>query len=181
MKTLKNSIITAILILILFPLLGSCQNPESTDSLRNEIVVAAREIMTSANTCALITVDKEGRPRVRAMAPFLPENDFTVWFGTNPESRKVDQIKNNPNVTLYYLDGDESGYVTVHGIAQIVNDELEKEKWWKDEWEDFYQDKAKDYLLIKVSPVWLEVISESRGIIGNKITWEPPAVRFDSK
>ena len=53
--------------------------------------------MISAKTCALITLDSEGRPRVRVMDPFIPENDFTVWFGTNPKTRKVEQIKNNPD------------------------------------------------------------------------------------
>jgi len=142
---------------------------------------AAREIMSSATTCALITVDNEGVPKVRTMDPFSPEKDFTIWFGTKSNSRKVDQIRNNPKVTLYYLDSDESGYVTIHGIARTVNDELEKEKRWKDEWEAFYQNKTNDYLLIKVSPVWMEVISYSRGITGNPKTWEAPVVHFDSK
>ena len=181
MKLLIKSIWLTFSILILLPSNGLSQKSESTDSLKNELINAAREIMTSVNTCALITIDYEGSPRVRVMDPFLPENDFTVWFGTNSKSRKVDQIKNNPKVTLYYLDSDESGYVTIHGIAQIVNDKLEKEKRWKDEWEAFYQNKTNDYRLIKVSPEWMEVISYSRDIFGDSITWEPPAVIFDSK
>ena len=83
--------------------------------------------MNSAGTCALITLDEEGRPRVRAMDAFPPENDFTVWFGTNPKSRKVNQIKNDPRVTLYYLENDGSGYVMIYGKAQLV-DELRKKK-----------------------------------------------------
>ncbi len=181
MKLLKKSILLTVLILILFSSPGFSQKSESTDSLRNELINAAREIMTSVNTCALITIDNEGSPRVRVMDPFPPENDFTVWFGTNPKSRKVDQIKNNPKVTLYYLDSDESGYVTINGIARIVNDEAEKEKRWKDEWSAFYQNKTNDYLLIKVTPERMEVVSYTRGIVGNTITWEPPAVIFDSK
>ena len=54
------------------------------------------EIMSAAGTCTLITLDQEGRPRARVMDAFLPEDDFTVWFGTNPKSRKVAQIKNDP-------------------------------------------------------------------------------------
>jgi general stress protein 26 len=168
-------------ILVVLPSYGWSQKTESTDSLRNELIVAAREIMASVNTCALITIDREGSPRVRVMDPFLPENDFTVWFGTNPKSRKVDQIKNNPKVTLYYLATDESGYVTIHGKAQIVDDNLEKELRWKKEWEAFYVNKTTDYNLIKVSPVWMEVVSNSHDIIGDSITWKPPAVIFDSK
>lgn len=181
MKLFKTSISLLFLILLLFPSLCFSQKSESSDSLKNELMNTAREIITSANTCALITIDNEGIPRVRAMDPFPPENDFTIWFGTNNKSRKVDQIKNNPKVTLYYLESDESGYVTIHGIARIVDDKLEKEKRWKDEWGAFYQNKTNDYLLIKVSPVWMEVISYTRGIVSNSVTWEPPAVKFDLK
>jgi general stress protein 26 len=115
------------------------------------------------------------------MDPFLPENDFTVWFGTNTNSRKVDQIKKDPRVTLYYLGSNSSGYVMIHGIAQIIDNQEEKDKRWKDEWEAFYPNKLRDYLLIKVSPEWMEVISYSHGLVGDTITWKPPAIIFDSK
>ncbi len=136
--------------------------------------------MGAAGTCALITLDEKDLPMVRVMDPFLPDSDFTVWLGTNPKSRKVNQIKNNPNVTLYYLDSDGSGYVVIHGIAQLVDEPKEKEKRWKVEWEAFYPNRTEDYLLIKVSPEWMEVISYSRGIVGDPTTWQPPVVRFDS-
>jgi general stress protein 26 len=144
-------------------------------------MTAAREIMTAAGTCALITLDENNIPMVRAMSPFLPENDFTVWFGTNPKSRKVNQIKRNPNVTLYYLDKDASGYVVVHGTAQLVDDQKEKEKHWKAEWDAFYPNKTDAYLLIKVSPKSIEISSNPRGITADPQTWQTPVVKFDSK
>jgi len=142
---------------------------------------AAREIMTSAGTCALITVDPEGRPRVREMDPFPPDSDFTVWFGTNPRSRKVEQIRNNPKVTLYYQEEGYAGYVMISGTASLVNDQEEKDRRWKEEWKAFYPDKTKDYLLIKVIPDWMEMISLPLGITGDPVTWEPPKVYFNSR
>jgi len=159
--------------LALLPLKGASQDKD----LRN----AAKEMITSARTCALITIDKEGCPRVRAMETLIPENDFIIWFGTNPKSRKVEQIKNNPNVTLYYLDMDESGYVMVYGKAEIIDDKKAKETHWKEEWKAFYPNKSQDYILIKVTPAWMEVVSNSRGIYGDSVTWEVPRVVFGSK
>lgn len=179
MKFFKRSICLSITILFLFPSLGFSQTSESSDSLKIELTSVAREIMTSVKTCALITMDSEGVPRARAMDPFSPENDFTIWFGTKSDSRKVDQIRNNPKVTLYYLESDESGYVTIHGKASIVNDELEKEKRWKEEWGAFYENKANDYILIKVSPIWMEVVSYAHGIVSNSTSWAPPVVIFE--
>ncbi len=160
---------------------GLSQNTKSTDSSTSKLRVAAREIMTSTETCALITLDDEGLPRVRTMDPFLPESDFTVWFGTNSKSRKVAQIKKDPRVTLYYLEKDRSGYVMLHGMAELVNNPEEKEKRWKDEWTDFYPNKSDDYLLIKVSPEWMEVISYKHGIQGDPVTWEPPRITFGAR
>ena len=181
MKRINNSICLIFTILLVIPSVGFSQNNENLDSVNNKLINAAREIMSSAETCALITLDHEGRPRVRAMDPFLPESDLTVWFGTNIKSRKVEQIKKDPRVTLYYLDNDASGYVMIHGIAQIVNNQTEKDKRWKVEWEAFYPNKSKDYLLIKVSPEWMEVISYARGVAGDPITWEQPSVIFDTE
>lgn len=162
------------------PIMGFSQKIELKDSSNIELIQAAKEIMIAAGTCALITLDEEGRPRVRLMDPFNPENDLTVWFGTNPESRKVNQIKKDPRVTLYYLDSDASGYVMIYGIAQIVDNQNEKQKRWKDDWIGFYPNWPEGYLLIKVVPKWMEVISYTHDILGNPTTWQPPIVLFDS-
>jgi len=181
MKKINKSIYVIFTTFLLIPSVAFTQNVEQADSLNNKLVIAAREIMTSAQTCALITLDHEGRPRVRAMDPFLPESDFTVWFGTNSNTRKVDQIKKDSRVTLYYLDSAGSGYVMIHGIAQIVNNQKEKDKRWKVEWESFYPNKTEEYILIKVTPEWMEVISYAHGVVGDPMTWEPPRVIFNSK
>ncbi len=181
MEKLRKHIFIILPIFLLISYHSFSQNKIQKDSVRNKLMHAAREIMVASGTCALITQDHEGRSRARVMDPFLPENDFTVWFGTNPKSRKVNQIKNDPRVTLYYFDSKASGYVMIHGIAQLVDDQHEKEKRWKDEWKSFYPDKSNGYLLIKVSPEWMEVVSYSYGIVGNPTTWEPPVVLFNSK
>ena len=179
---MKSKITTGVLIISLllclnFNVVG--QSNSLQDTIRINLIKAATEIMNTASYCALITLDEEGRPRVRVMDPFKPEGDLIVWFGTNPNSRKVAQIKNDPRVTLYYLDNDASGYVMIHGTAQLVDDPTEKENRWKDGWEDFYPNKPESYLLIKVVPEWMEIISTTRGIVGDKMTWQPPMVIFD--
>jgi general stress protein 26 len=113
------------------------------------------------------------------MEPFLPESDFTIWLGTNPKSRKVNQIKNNPKVTLYYLDKNSLGYAVIHGTAKLINDQSEKNKRWKTEWDAYYPNNTDDYQLIKVSPEKMEVISYTHDIIGDPTTWKVPVVIFN--
>ena len=164
---------------LLFSFNGSAQQNVTSKNNDSKLISVAKEIMQSAKTCALITIDNEGRPRVRTMDPFTPEENLTVWFGTNSNSRKVKQIQENAKVTLYYTDNDDTGYVMIHGLASMVNDSTEKENHWKVKWKDFYPNYPKGYMLIKVKPLWLEVISETRGIIGDSKTWKPQKVTFN--
>ncbi len=182
---MKNIIIKTVglflLLISLTPGVVKSQEDNTYSNSRADIIKVAREIISSAKTCALITLDKEGNPRVRAMQHFNPDEEFICWFGTNTKTGKVDQIKNDSRVTLYYLDEDESGYVQISGKAELVNDEKAKEKWWKKEWEAFYPDKKENYILIKVVPIWIEVVSNTKGIHGDSKSWKAPRVYFKSK
>ncbi len=180
MKTDIRSIYIKRMLVILLCTVNTPLLSQETSYGREELILAAKELMESAGYCALITLDDEGRARVRVMDPFAPDDDLTVWFGTNSESRKVAQIKADPRVTLYYFDSDASGYVMIHGIATMVDDDVEIEKHWKESWEDFYPNKSR-YTLIKVIPDWMEIVSISRGIIGDSITWKPPVVQLNNK
>ena len=179
MNQIAKFILITCLIIIIIPFKIFGQNMELNDAAREKLIIAAREIINASRTCALITLDDESVPMVRIMDPFPPESDFTVWFGTKAESRKVNQIKNNPDVALYYQDSDASGYVVIHGKAQIIDDQKEKQKRWKDAWEEFYPNNREGYVLIKVSPEWMEILSYTRSIIGDPKTWQTPIVRFD--
>lgn len=145
---------------------------------QDQLIATAREIMGTARYCALITLDSKGRAHARTMDPFPPDENMIVWFGTNPKSRKVAEIRHNNRVTLYYFDREAAAYVTTSGIARLVNDPKEKARHWKDEWKAFYPDREKGYLLIAVTPYELEIVSEKKGIVGDAVRWTPPTIRL---
>ena len=178
---MTNKFSSIITIISLLSALCSSQNNELADSTKVKLIQTAREIIASSGTCELTTIDNEGLVRTRVMSPFAPESDMTIWLGTNSNSRKVQQIKNNPKVTLFYLDSDKSGYVTIQGNAELINDTELKNVYWKPEWERFYPNRPDGYILIKVIPKWMEVLSYSRGIFGDSMTWEPPKVIFNQE
>lgn len=172
---LKLSVATVFLIASFFTLPVSAQQPRFS---RDALISAAREVMTTTRYCALITTGRNGRAHARTMDAFAPEDDMTVWLATNPRSRKVAEIRRNPKVTLYYFDRDSAAYVTIYGIARLVNDKGEKAKRWKEDWKTFYPDRDKSYLLIKVTPERLEVVNVNKGIVGTSPTWQPLSVDF---
>lgn len=145
------------------------------------LTAAAREIIHAAKYAALITVDSLGRPQARTVEPFDPDSQMVVWFATNPRTRKVEQIRRNPHVSLYYFDPATLAYVTVIGTARLVNDAAEKKRRWKPEWQAFYPDRDKGFLLVAVTPERLEVVNTKLGITGDAATWRPPSVDLRTK
>lgn len=156
----------------------SAQQPAAAAPSHDQLITAAREVMEAARFCALVTVDEAGLPRARTIDPFPPGSDMVVWLATNPRSRKVEQIRANPHVLLYYFDPEGMGYVTLTGTARLVDDPQEKARRWKEEWAGFYPDREHDELLIEVTPDRLEVLSAAHGVEGDPETWTPPSVRF---
>lgn len=146
---------------------------------RDTLLAAARDIVAAARYTALVTLDSTGHPQARAIDPFAPDSGFVVWIGTNRRTRKVGEIRRDPRVTLYYFDEPSAAYVTIRGTARIVADPRETARHWKPEWDTFYPDRV-NYVLIAVTPDRLEVVSEARGIVGDPVTWAPPAVEFGS-
>ena len=154
----------------------SCMNTSKTSKMSLKEI--AKELMVHAESAALITVDSLGVSHVRAMDPFLPEDNFTVWMGTNPKSSKVSQIKKNNLVSLYYFDKESAGYITLQGVATIVNTREKKDRYWKKEWKKFYKNTTTDYILIKFVPNKATIISEKHQVLGDSITWEAPKLKL---
>ena len=67
------------------------------------------------------------------------------------------------------------------GIAQIVNDPNLKNKYWKEEWDAYYRNRDKEYILIKVIPTTMEIVDYTNGIVATSETWGAPTVYFDSQ
>ena len=172
-------IITHAFLLLLLFVISPVKAQQTTASWsRGQLIANAREIMSAARYGALITLDSSGRPQARTVDPFAPDEHMQIWIGTNPRSRKVAEIRRNRRVTLYYFDRDSEAYVSISGTARLVNEPKEKAKRWKEEWKDFYPDRAKDYLLIVVTPEKLELVNVKKGIVGDPVTWKPPSVVF---
>ncbi|NQT23953.1 pyridoxamine 5'-phosphate oxidase family protein [candidate division KSB1 bacterium] len=174
--------IHCIIILVITLITSSLIAQEKQDKLQQEIsrdslLTLARTIIDSAQCRTFITVDENGKPQARAMSPFTPEEDMVIWLGTNPRSRKVKQIKNNPNVMVYYYDTKGHSYVSVAGLAQIVDDSDKLSHYWKESWTRYYPEPEKDYVLIKVVPKRMEICSFEYNLLWDS-TGKPAFVEF---
>jgi len=164
--------------ILLYPLRIWAQDTDLTNFERDTLITSAKEIMETTRYCALITLDKSGHPQVRTMDPFSPNEDMVVWLGTNINSRKVHEIRIDSRVTLYYEAPNGGGYVVIQGNAHLIDDPEKVEKYWKEEWDEFYPKKDSTFTLIKVIPKRLEIIYYKHGITGSAKTWTVPHIEF---
>lgn len=173
------NILYLVLAAFLFPCILFAQNEYVTAELsRDSLLKVANIIIDSARCRVLVSVDEEGKPHVREMDPFAPEEGMVIWFGTSPNTRKVKQIQNNPNVAVYYYDTKTMSYVSINGKAELVNSPGEKTKHWKEYWKSYYPDRDKDMILIKVIPERLELVSYKYKIFWKTDSFLPQYIEF---
>ncbi|MGE5749985.1 MAG: pyridoxamine 5'-phosphate oxidase family protein [Gemmatimonas sp.] len=168
--------------LSVFALCGtlSAQVPAKPAPTRLEVITAARSVIDKARFATLVTLGEKGEPKARIVDPFAPDSVFTVWVATNPATRKVGEIARDGRVVLLWFEPGNPGYVSLSGDAVAVSDPQEKEKHWKEDWKGLYSDRnhGSDYLLIRIKPTHMEVVSYATGIMNDPKTWRPVMIDF---
>ena len=151
------------------------------------VLQAARALMVADRVVALVTVDAPGQPRVRSVRALLepvepgqPRSGFTVWVMTRLTTRKVEQIRAHPRVTLYFSDDDQDSYASIMGVA-IVHTDAEhpdaKRRYEKEDIQAYWPDFPRDFVMLEVRPQWLEFIGPA--VENDERTWRPQAVIFN--
>ncbi len=151
------------------------------------ILSAARALMLADSNVAVVTLDSMGQPRVRTTKAFVapvsaddPASGVTVWIMTRLNTRKVDQMRRHPQVTLYFNNDDRIEYATVMGIATVHSDpeHPQAKEFYKDGYAEFFwPDFPRDFVMIEIKPLWLEYLGPRSP--GHPQTWRPQAVAFN--
>jgi general stress protein 26 len=122
------------------------------------------EIMKKACDFAFFATNDSDQPRVRPMSACV-EDDMSIWMATMGNSRKAQQVKKNPKVSLAFVvppNGEETAIVI--GEAQIVEDAEQKKRIWgllsydpKQFWPDGPESESYCVLKINIKQVeWWE-------------------------
>lgn len=67
-----------------------------------------------------------------------------LWFVTNRETHKVDEIEADPNVCLGYYDNDSREWVSVSGTAALVVDRDRIRDVYAPDWKAYFEDEGGD-------------------------------------
>lgn len=117
-------------------------------------------------SCAgtLITMDREGCPRARALEDHNPYEGFEFWFATNARTRKIGEIEAHPHVCIYYQPPSVAGYICIMGTARIRTDEQARCFIWREEWAQYYGGPmSPDFVPIQVIPCRIEFYDANIG------------------
>lgn len=179
-RSLAHAIALALLVLSHAPALAGAQAAPSSQPSRDAILAASRDVIAKARYCTFITIGADGHPQARIVDPLGPDEAFMIWVATNPLTRKVDEVRRNARVTLSCFEAATSSYVTITARGELIADAAEKARHWKAEWTPFYPNGAKgtDVVLIRLSPLRLEIVSTERGMAGDPKTWRPLTATF---
>ena len=109
--------------------------------------------------CALATMTEDGKPWVRYVTPYMDKN-LTFWMATFIHSRKVAQIRKNPEVHLTVgvtaVETAES-FLQIQGRAEILTDEKTKKTVWFDGLKNIFSGpEDPNYCVCKITPYRIE-------------------------
>lgn len=90
----------------------------------------------------LATADKEGVAHVTYMGTVASPTIDRLLTMTAPESRKVENILENPRVEWLFLDEEKQEVLYLRGTARVIEDPVDVEKAWKQ-----IPDKSRAYFL----------------------------------
>jgi general stress protein 26 len=136
--------------------------------LRQRIVDAAKD-MQMIN---FATVTEEGNPWVRYVMG-KADDELVFRFCTHLESRKVVQIKNNPNVHISLGVSDletAKNWLQVEGVAKTSTDKTERDAFWFDDLKNYFSGPDDpSYCIVIVRPSRIEF-----GTMGSMVpeVWE---------
>lgn len=93
-------------------------------------VAKLAKLINGIKFAMLTTAMPDGTLRSRPMATQQVEFDGVLWFFTQYNSGKVDEIRNDQHVNVSYADPSDNRYVSVSGRAMIVRDRKKSEELW---------------------------------------------------
>jgi general stress protein 26 len=118
----------------------------------NEARQKVWDMIKDIRVAQMITKDASGRLYARPMVAQQDKFHEELWFFTEADSPKIEEIARDQNVLLSYSDPKNQNYVSINGKAEIVTDRDTIHSMWNEHLRTWFP-KGKDdpnIALIKV-------------------------------
>src|SRR5688500_9548991 len=112
-----------------------------------------REMIKAIDLCMLTTVDESDELHSRPMSLNGDvDEEGNLWFFTSSQSHKASEIERTPNVNISFIDTGDQRYVSISGVAQLLQDKQKIKELWKPVLKAWFPDgpEQPDVALLKV-------------------------------
>ncbi len=128
------------------------------------------KLMETADGAYLSTVDSKGFPQMRMMGNLRNkeqcriaeelfaehDEDFLIYMLTGQSSDKMQHIRANSKVCVYFCSVAELLTLLLGGSAETIDDPDLKKRIWQDEWKRHWPGGPEDreFVMLKLLPQW---------------------------
>ena len=96
------------------------------------------DLIDDIEIAMLTTRRADGRLVSRPMATQQQEDVADLWFVTDIESHKMDELRQDPHVNVAYYDSGSYEWVSVSGTARISTDREKIHELWRPDWKAWF-------------------------------------------
>jgi general stress protein 26 len=108
-------------------------------------LVKLGELIRDIRIALLTTVDHDGRLHTRPVQTLqVDDADRSLWFFTDWNSPKVDELHHDVRVSLGYSDPDKNVFVAVSGSGSLFRDIQKAKQLWSIEQRAYYPEGPED-------------------------------------
>ncbi len=134
---------------------------------KEQFLSETRQLIECCDSYYLSTINKQyDSAETRAMAnvrdiekypankELFEDGDLSNYIITAINTDKINQIKDNPTISLYYFCPRLNKGLTLFGTTDLVYDRIIKDKLWDEEWKIYFKLGSEDpeYTVIKFIP-----------------------------
>ena len=128
------------------------------------------ELMKVVQDAYLSTVDSDGSPQARVMGNLRNkeqcriaeelfaghDEDFLIYMLTGHSSDKMQQIRANSKVSVYFCNSAQFHTLLLVGNVEEIDDLDLKKRIWQDEWKIHWPGGPEDpeFIMLKLLPKW---------------------------
>jgi general stress protein 26 len=121
----------------------------------------------------------DGRIVSRPMQTQERTSGTDLWFMTNIDTHKLDDLMTDPNVNLAYYNNRSREWVSVSGIASVTTDRELVRELYKPDWKAWLGDEGGDRDGSENDPRIALILVEAQAVTYMKVTKPKPVVLFE--
>ena len=157
----------------------STENDKDTNVPTDKKLDDLYELIDGIEIAMFTTRRADGHMVSRPMQTQERTSGVDLWFMTNIETHKLDDLMSDPHVNLAYYDTKSREWVSVAGIATVSTDRELVRELYKPDWKAWLGDEGDERDGSENDPRITLILVEAQSVTYMKVTKPKPVVLFE--